>query len=104
MRRQLAAREVRSALHAALASLTEEDRRILGMRYRNREGVTVRQIATTLHLEAQLLYRRIERCLRQLRARMEAQSVSPEAIRTVFGRGEPPDRQEASPAKKTAPF
>lgn len=63
------AKQLRAALHRALQTLSREDRLILEMRFR--DGITVRQIASTLQLESRLLYRRIERCLRRLRPCLE---------------------------------
>jgi RNA polymerase sigma factor (sigma-70 family) len=71
--RRDAARQTRVALCQALASLPSEDRRVLRMRYF--EGMTVRQIATQLNLEARCLYKRIAKCLRGLRVAMEAQEI-----------------------------
>lgn len=81
--RAAAVRRLEAALDCALGTLASEDRLILKMRFG--DGVTVRQIAATLHLESRILYRRIERCLKKIRSAMEAQSVTREAIRTVLG-------------------
>ena len=72
--RAAGARRVRSILAAALSALPSDDRLILTMRFR--DGVTVRRIADVLHLESRRLYRRIERCLRGLRAALEAQGLT----------------------------
>jgi DNA-directed RNA polymerase specialized sigma24 family protein len=71
-------RRSRAALRSALGALPSEDRRILRMRYH--EGLAVRQIAAQLNLEARLLYKRIEKCLRRLRCAIEAQNLSREII------------------------
>lgn len=68
--RTAAARRLEAALDAALRTLPRDDRMILEMRYR--DGVTVRQIAAALQTESRLLYRRIERCLKRLRASLAA--------------------------------
>lgn len=76
--RRAAIRRSQIALRSALGALPREDRRILRMRYL--EGLAVRQIAAQLNLEAKLLYKRIEKCLRRLRGALEAQSLTREII------------------------
>ncbi len=64
----------RARLADLLATLPDEDRRILELRYE--EGLKVSQIAARLELEQRPLYRRIERCLGALRRDLEAEGVT----------------------------
>lgn len=79
------ARKVRSTLKEALSGLPEEDRLILKMRYE--DSLTVRQIASALHVEARPLYRRFEQCLKVLRKRFEQAGLSFSQVATIIGWG-----------------
>ena len=65
-------------LDDALAQLPPEDRVMLRLRYW--EDVSVADIARTLGVEQKPLYRRLDRALRDLRKRLEASGVSPDAF------------------------
>lgn len=79
------ARKVRNTLQEALAGLTGEDRLILKMRYK--DSLTVRQIASELHVADRSLYRRFERCLRILRKHFEQAGLSFSQVATIIGWG-----------------
>jgi RNA polymerase sigma factor for flagellar operon FliA len=71
------------ALSTALHSLRPEDQLILRLRYW--EGLGVAEISRILDLPQKPLYRRVERLLEELRARLETAGVSAEAARSVLG-------------------
>lgn len=78
-----AGREVaRNALAGAMEGLSDEDRRIVEMRFWG--GATVADIARTLRIEQKPLYRRLERILLHLRRALEAEGVSGEGIREII--------------------
>lgn len=72
-------RSLTAALQMAWNTLSDEDREILRLRYR--EGLTVARIARRLELEQKPLYRRIERLLRDVRRRLEHEGVSAKEVR-----------------------
>ncbi|MEM9597928.1 MAG: sigma-70 family RNA polymerase sigma factor [Acidobacteriota bacterium] len=67
LKRERAGR-LRETLSAVLADLSDQDRRLLNLRFGL--GWTVRRIAEALGVEARPLYRRFERLLRRLRRRL----------------------------------
>lgn len=71
------------AISAALHSLRPEDQLILRLRFW--EGLGVAEIARLLGLPQKPLYRRVERLLEELRARLETAGVSAEEARAVIG-------------------
>ena len=71
------------ALSSALHSLRPEDQLILRLRFW--EGLGVAEISRTLDLPQKPLYRRVERLLEELRARLERAGVSAESARTILG-------------------
>jgi RNA polymerase sigma factor (sigma-70 family) len=81
-RRKDAAR-VRDALVTALRHLSDEERRLLRLRYQ--DGVSVMDIAAVANEEPQALYRRYTRILKQLCASLMAQGLTDETIRSLFG-------------------
>jgi len=88
---QLELDESRSAvvqrLEEAIASLDGEDQLILRLRFW--DGLTVATIARTLQLEQKPLYRRIERLLLVVRARMVEAGVDEEMIADLLRHGAP---------------
>ena len=96
--RAATARQVRSTLEEALARLDAEDRLILKMRYE--DGFTVRRIASALHLEERPLFRRFEKCLKNLRAIFEQAGLSFPQVATAIGWGL--DAEPAAPRKSLA--
>lgn len=64
--RRLAERHSRAELAAALRRLPAGDRRLIRMRYSR--GLTIRAIAASLDVDPKVMYRRVERVIRTLRA------------------------------------
>lgn len=62
------------ALARAMAVLTDDDRRLVELRYRRR--LTVRQVAARLRCEPKPLYRRFERILLALRERLAEEGIT----------------------------
>jgi len=60
---------LRQALRTALRQLPDEDRRLLSLRFHERQ--TVAYTAATLRVDAKILHRRYERLLRQLKRTIE---------------------------------
>ena len=77
------ATRVRDALVTALRHLTDDERRLLRLRYQ--DGVSVMDIAALANEEPQALYRRYTRILKQLCAALTAQGLTDETIRSLFG-------------------
>lgn len=71
-----------AVLERAMATLPDEDRLILRMRYR--DGFTVARIARSLGLEQKPLYDRIERHLARLRQVLEGNGVTTQEVRELF--------------------
>jgi RNA polymerase sigma factor (sigma-70 family) len=71
------------ALSGAVASLTVEEQRILKLRFE--ENLAVSEISKIVHVESQLLYRRLHSITRTLRASLEAQGVSQSDILRIVG-------------------
>lgn len=74
---------IRRALDEALGALTPDDRLMLKMRYE--DGFSIREIATTLQLEARPLYSRFDKCLKRLRVALETGQVTRQDIDAVVG-------------------
>jgi RNA polymerase sigma factor for flagellar operon FliA len=72
------ARTAESVLAEALSAMPAEDRELLKMRFA--DGSTVALIAETLGVAQRPLYRRIERCLRQLRHALEQRGLTRETL------------------------
>lgn len=76
--RTAAAGRIAAALKAATAGLDAQDRLIIALRFE--DGRSVVEIAKLLRLEQKSLYRRIERLMKELRGRLEAQGVGASAL------------------------
>ena len=81
-RRERAAR-LETALAHAMEGLDAEDRVILRMHFE--DGCTVARVARTLQLDQKPLYRRIDRCLKNLRARLEEAGVTAATVADLLG-------------------
>lgn len=85
--RQEARGRLWQALEHALATLPDEDRLILKMRYES--DLQIVEIARALHLEAKPLYRRIERLGKDLRAALEREGIEGRMVAEILsGTGE----------------
>src|SRR5258708_11804305 len=71
-----------AALRRAKERFDPQDRLIIAMRFE--DGRTVADIATVLRLDQKSLYRRLEKLLRQLRAGLESDGVTPAEVREVL--------------------
>ena len=74
---------IHGAIASALACLRPEDQMILKLRFW--EGLGVAEISRVLGLPQKPLYRRVERLLEELRARLETAGVSATDARSVLG-------------------
>ncbi|MDP1570944.1 MAG: sigma-70 family RNA polymerase sigma factor [Vicinamibacterales bacterium] len=71
------------SLARALATLPPQDQVILRLRYQ--EGLTVGRIAEIAGEDAKPLYRRFDRLLAELKARMEQDGITADEVGTLFG-------------------
>jgi RNA polymerase sigma factor (sigma-70 family) len=83
---QASARKLESALDRALDGLDAEDGALVRLHFR--EGLPLSSVATLLGLPAKPLYRRVERLLAGLRARLEAEGIEARLVRSLLGRPE----------------
>lgn len=82
-RREIADR-VSALMNDSIESLPEEERLLLQLRFQ--EGMTVAQIARATHEDQKQLYRRIERCMRDIRRGLEETGISPGDVLDLIGR------------------
>jgi RNA polymerase sigma factor for flagellar operon FliA len=82
--RQRTCLRLSSAMRKVIARLAENDRLLLQLRFECR--LTVAQIARSMHVEQKLLYRRIEKLMRDLRAELERAGIDPSAAADLIGR------------------
>ncbi|HEX6747197.1 MAG TPA: sigma-70 family RNA polymerase sigma factor [Longimicrobium sp.] len=73
---------LREVLGRAMEGLPAEDRRIVEMRFFG--GATVADIARALRTEQKPLYRRLERILKHLRGRLEAEGFPADRVREII--------------------
>ena len=81
--REAMSKKVSGAMRDALARLPEHDRLILQLRFESR--MTVAEIARSLKIEQKLLYRRIEKLLRDLRAELIQAGIDPDDVADIIG-------------------
>lgn len=85
--RQEARGRLWQALEHALATLPDEDRLILKMRYES--DLQIVEIARAMRVEAKPLYRRIERLVKDLRAALEREGIEGRMVAEILsGTGE----------------
>lgn len=82
--RERTCRRLSSAMREAIARLPENDRRFLHLRFACR--LTVTQIARSMHVELKLLYRHIDKVMRDLRAELERAGIAPADAADLIGR------------------
>jgi RNA polymerase sigma factor for flagellar operon FliA len=75
--------QLATALRNAVRSLTVQDRLVLVMRFH--DGKSVPQIAAALGLDQKMLYRRIERLLKDIRQHLESQGVDKSLVLDILG-------------------
>ena len=80
------ASKLQSALERALSELPTEDGAIVRLHFL--EGLPLSSVASLLGLPAKPLYRRVERLLASLRARLEEQGIEPKLVHSLIGRPE----------------
>lgn len=73
-----------SMMSALMESLPDDDRLILQLRFEG--GMTVAQIARSLQLDQKLLYRRLDRRMRELREQLERSGIAPRDVLDLIGR------------------
>jgi hypothetical protein len=77
------AARVEAALKKAMEGLGAQDRLIFSLRFH--DGRTLVDIAKALRLDQKVLYRRVERRVRELHAALEAGGIEGEAALGIFG-------------------
>jgi RNA polymerase sigma factor (sigma-70 family) len=82
--RRRAGERLSSLMSAVMQALPEDDRLILQLRFEG--GMTVAQIARSLRLDQKLLYRRLERRMRDIREELERAGVAPGEVLDLIGR------------------
>lgn len=87
------------ALRRAIATLDAGDQLVLAMRFN--DGRTVAEIASALRLDQRPHYRRMERLLRELRQKLEAEGVDESFVHQMLGEDQPahsPEKRSARPS------
>jgi len=69
---------------AAIAKRPDDDRLILQLRFE--QGMGVAQIARAMQRDQKLLYRQIERCMRDIRAEITGSGLAPSDVTDLIGR------------------
>lgn len=82
--RKRTAERVSMLMNQAIDKLPADDRLILQMRFQ--EGMTVAQIARALRQDQKLLYRRVERCMRDIRKKLESTGIAASDVLDLLGR------------------
>ena len=82
-RRRTAVR-IAALMREAFARRPEDDRLVLQLRYG--QGMTIAQIARALQRDQKLLYRRMERCMEDIREELRAAGVADEDVIDLIGR------------------
>jgi DNA-directed RNA polymerase specialized sigma subunit len=81
--RRTASQRLSNAMRDALAGLDPRDRLLLQLRFESR--MRGPQIARSMHIEQKLLYRRLEKLLRDLRAELERAGIDRREIADLIG-------------------
>jgi RNA polymerase sigma factor for flagellar operon FliA len=84
--RRRTSEKVSAVMSAIIAELPEADQLILQLRFEG--GMAVSQIARALQIEQKLLYRRLERRMKDLRAELERRGVDANDALDLIGRDE----------------
>jgi len=84
--RRQQSRRLSEVMADVLARLPEEERLVLQMRFEG--GMTVAQIARMLNLDQRLLYRQIERRMRDIKAELIRNGIAPRDALDLIGRDE----------------
>jgi len=81
--RRSRSQQLSSIMSSIINEMDDEDRLILQLRFEG--GMTVAEIARALQVHPRRLYRRVERCLCDLRSRLEALGVAAEDVFDLIG-------------------
>ena len=84
--RQAESERVSTLMTRLIAALPDDDRLILQLRFEG--GMSVAQIARAFRIEQKLLYRRIERCMRDIRNELAREGVDAGDVLDLIGRDE----------------
>ena len=84
--RQRTAERLSTLMNEAIARLPEDDQIIIQLRFQ--DSMTVAQIARSLQLDQKLLYRRIEKCMRDIRRDLESSGLDAAEVLDLIGRDE----------------
>ncbi|HJW94783.1 MAG TPA: sigma-70 family RNA polymerase sigma factor [Thermoanaerobaculia bacterium] len=84
--RRRTSEKLSTVMSAIVAELPEEDQLILQLRFEG--GMAVSQIARALQIEQKLLYRRLERRMKDIRAELERRGVNANDALDLIGRDE----------------
>jgi RNA polymerase sigma factor for flagellar operon FliA len=79
------ARRAAAVLALAVSDLSAEDQLIVRLRFQ--DDCTVADISRALHLEQKSLYRRFDKVLQTLRARVESEGIDAAMVAKLLGRG-----------------
>ena len=82
--RQTASQRLSCAMREAIGRLPENDRLLLQLRFESR--FTIAQISRSMQIEQKLLYRRMDKLMRDLRAELERAGIDPRAAADLIGR------------------
>jgi RNA polymerase sigma factor for flagellar operon FliA len=82
--------QLSSVMTTVMQDLDEDDRLVIQLRFEG--GMTVAQIARALGIDQKLLYRRIERCMRDIKANLLQSGISPRDVLDLIGRDDAPLR------------
>ncbi|MEO8381389.1 MAG: sigma-70 family RNA polymerase sigma factor [Acidobacteriota bacterium] len=86
--RDRASQQLSTVMSTAIEQMPDDARLILQLRFEG--GMAVSQIARMLKIEQKVLYRRLERLMRDLREKLERAGLSAEDILDLVGRDENP--------------
>lgn len=84
--RRTAAAQLRRLLAAAFERMPDDDRLLLQLRYE--QGLTVAQIARALGRDQKLLYRQLERRMKEIRAELQRSGIASADVADLIGRDE----------------
>jgi RNA polymerase sigma factor (sigma-70 family) len=84
--RRSASKRLSSVMSAVIQSMPKDERLILQLRFEG--GMAVSQIARALQIDQKLLYRRLERFMRDIRAELERSGLASRDVLDLIGRDE----------------
>lgn len=81
--RRRTSQQISAVMAGVIERMPEDERLILQLRFEG--GMTVAQIARVLHLDQKLLYRRLERRMRDIRTQLESAGLDPADVLDLIG-------------------